>query len=103
MGPPLSSLVFACHGRKVAHNSPSGSPCHGQEKSKVQLGQCSAVLETYPSKQGHGTVVKEGKMQIFGVNDKVYFNAVNGEGFLALQEVRTKSTKQCTNITIRGQ
>lgn len=48
-------------------------------------------------------MVKEGKMQIFGVNDKVYFNAVNGEGFLALQEVRTKSTKQCTNITIRGQ
>lgn len=29
-------------------------------------------------------VKEEGIIQIFGVNDKVYFDAINGEEFLAL-------------------
>lgn len=39
----------------------------------------------YPSKWIDVIVVKEeGKIQIFGVNDKVYFAVINGEEFLAL-------------------
>lgn len=42
--------VFACRGRRGAQNSPSGCPCHGQEKAKVQLGQCPALVGVYHSK-----------------------------------------------------
>lgn len=76
--------AFACHGRKGAQNSPSGCPCHGQENSKVQPGQCPAALEVHHSKERDGNSGEEGKMQTIWVNDKLHFNVVNGEEFLAL-------------------
>lgn len=79
----LTNFVYC--GRKETHHSSSGYPCYGQEKQKIQLRQYSALLEMLPSKQIDDIVVKEeGIIQIFGVNDKVYFDAINGEEFLAL-------------------